>query len=162
MKKYQLILFTISDAFLKLSFGLVFFNYGYGKLITLATGNPEALISMIEAIPLFGRLPIFFSWVLALGEVGILLGLIYGLFYTLPISNLVTKISGIVSLIISLVIVYQHLFSWGDNIFSYGPFDFLNTQDGKKSIFGQFLFLPISMYIIFSTRPNLNIINDSK
>ena len=162
MRKYQIILNIFSDIFLKLSFGLIFFNYGYGKLTNLLSGNSDALISMVASIPLFGELPIFFSWSLALGEIGVLIALIYGLFNFLPFSNIVTKITGIVALIISLVIVYQHLFSWGDNIFVYGPFNFLNATEGKKSIFGQFLFRPISCYIVFSSRPSFNIINDTK
>ena len=50
----------------------------------------------------------------------------------------------------------QYFFNW------YGPFDFLNVNEGKKSVFGQFLFLPISVYIIFSSRSNFNIINETK
>lgn len=162
MNKYNIILSTLSDAFLKLSFGIIFFNYGYGKLINLITGNSEGLVNMVSSIPLFGTFPLFFSWVLAFGEIGILVALFYGLFYFLPFSNAITKTAGIVSLIISLVIVYQHVYAWGDNIFAYGPFKILNIEEGKKSIFGQFLFIPISIYIIFSSRPNYNIINDAK
>ena len=162
MYKYNIILSTLSDAFLKLSFGIIFFNYGYGKLINLITGNSEGLVNMISSIPLFGTFPLFFSWGLALGEIGVLIALFYGLFYFLPLSNEITKTAGIVSLIISLVIVYQHIYAWGDNIFAYGPFEGLNIEEGKKSIFGQFLFIPISIYIIFSSRPNYNIINDTK
>ena len=61
MRKYQIILNIFSDVFLKLSFGLIFFNYGYGKLTNLLSGNSDALISMVASIPLFGELPIFFS-----------------------------------------------------------------------------------------------------
>tara|TARA_B100000029_G_C17492617_1_gene929672 strand:- start:49 stop:537 length:489 start_codon:yes stop_codon:yes gene_type:complete len=162
MYKYTIILSSLSDAFLKLSFGIIFFNYGYGKLMNLITGNSEGLVSMVSSIPLFGTFPLFFSWVLALGEIGVLIALFYGLFYFLPLSNAITRVAGIVSLIISLVIVYQHIYAWGDNIFLYGPFEILNIEEGKKSIFGQFLFIPISIYIIFSSRPNNNMINDTK
>ena len=162
MRGFNLILFAISDAFLKLSFGIIFFNYGYTKLITLTSGNPVSLVSMINEIPFFGSFPLFFAWILALGEIGVLIGLVYGLFYSFPLSNIITKVTGLLSFIISIIIVYQHLYAWGDNIFSYGPFNFLNTKEGKTAIFGQFMFLPISAYIIFSSRPNLNIINDSK
>ena len=88
--------------------------------------------------------------------------LLYGLFNFLPLTNIITKIAGVISFIISIVIMYQHIYAWGDNIFSYGPFDFLNVNEGKKSVFGQFLFLPISVYIIFSSRSNFNIINETK
>ena len=162
MYKYAVILSTLSDAFLKLSFGVIFFNYGYGKLENLILGNSEGLINMVSTLPLFGNLPVIFSWALALGEIGVLIALFYGLFYFLPLSNAATKTAGIVSLVISLVIVYQHIFAWGDNIFAYGPFEFLNIEEGKKSIFGQFLFIPISIYIIFSSRPSYNLINDTK
>ena len=103
-------------------------------------------------------------WIMVSGVPVDFMGLFtfYGLFYFLPFSNAITKTAGIVSLIISLVIVYQHVYAWGDNIFAYGPFKILNIEEGKKSIFGQFLFIPISIYIIFSSRPNYNIINDAK
>ena len=54
------------------------------------------------------------------------------------------------------------IFVWGDNIFTYGPVEFLNIVDGGKAIFGQVLFLPISLYIIFSNSQNSNYISDTK
>ena len=162
MYKYNLILSVLSEAFLKLSFGLIFFNYGYGKLKSLLTNNSDSLINMVSTIPIFGKFPVLFSWALALGEIFILIGLIYGLFNFLPLSNIVTKLAGLISLIISLVIVYQHIFVWGDNVFNYGPFNFLNVADGGKAIFGQILFLPISLYIFFSNTQNNYLINDPK
>ena len=162
MFKYSYIFTILSDAFLKICFGLIFFNYGYGKLSGLLSENSQGLINMVSTIPLFSIFPVFFSWGLAIAEISILIALFYGLFNFLPFSNFITKFAGIVSLIISIVIVYQHIFAWGDNIFSYGPFEFLNALEGKKSIFGQFLFIPISFYIIFSFRPNFNLINDTK
>ena len=162
MYKYNLIFSGLCEAFLKLSFGLIFFNYGYGKLKSLLTNNSDSLINMVSTIPIFGTFPYLFSWALALGEIFILIGLIYGLFNFLPLSNIVTKLAGLISLIISLVIVYQHIFVWGDNIFLYGPFDILNIEEGKKSIWGQFLFIPLSNYIIFNSRTNYNLINDTK
>ncbi len=162
MRKTQFILSVLSDALLKLCFGLIFFNYGYGKLKSMITGNSDGLINMVASIPYFGSFPLFFSWTLALGEMIILFALIYGLFYSLPFSNFITKVAGFLSLIISFVIVYQHVFAWGDNIFSYGPFNFLNASEGKKAIFGQFLFIPISMYIIFNSRPMYSFINADK
>ncbi|MBF96377.1 MAG: hypothetical protein CMJ13_04040 [Pelagibacterales bacterium] len=162
MFKNNYFFYFLSDAFLKLSFGLIFFNYGYGKLSSLLSGNSEGLVNMVSSIPFFNNFPFFFSWALALGEIGVLIALFYGLFYSLPFSNLVTKIAGIMSLVISLVIVYQHIFAWGDNIFSYGPFEIFNAKEGKKPIFGQFLFIPISIYIIFSNKNNYNLVNDTK
>ena len=162
MYKYTIIFSILGDALLKLCFGTIFFNYGYGKIESLITGNSEGLINMVSSIPLFGSFPVFFSWALAFGEAGVLIALLYGLFYFLPYSNAITKVAGIVSLTISLVIVYQHIYAWGDNIFSYGPFDFLNAEEGKKAIFGQLLFIPISLYIIFNTTSNNNFVNDNK
>ena len=46
--------------------------------------------------------------------------------------------------------------------FNYGPFSFLNIEDGKKTVFGQILFFPISLYIIFNNTQNNNYINDEK
>ena len=119
-------------------------------------------IYLASSIPLFGAFPFFFSWVLALSEILIIFALIYGCFSFLPISNLVTKIAGLFSLIISIVIVYIHIYVWGDNIFSHGPFEILNIQEGKKAIFGQVLFIPISIYIIFNNRGSFSLVNDNK
>ena len=127
MYKYQYWISIISDALLKLCFGLVFFNYGYAKLNMLFLGNGEGLISMVSTIPIFSILPVFFSWTLALSEIIVFLGLLYGILRFLPFSNLITKLSGLLSLLITIVIIYQHIFAWGDNIFSYGPFNFLNV-----------------------------------
>ena len=128
----------------------------------LFLGNGEGLINMVSTIPIFSILPVFFSWTLALSEIIVFLGLLYGILSFLPFSNLITKLSGLLSLSITIVIIYQHIFAWGDNIFSYGPFDFLNVEEGKKSIFGQILFFPISLYIIFNNYQSNNYINDSK
>ena len=162
MYKYQYWISIISDALLKLFFGLIFFNYGYAKLNMLFLGNGEGLINMVSTIPIFSILPVFFSWTLALSEIIVFLGLLYGILSFLPFSNLITKLSGLLSLLITIVIIYQHIFAWGDNIFSYGPFSFLNVEEGKKSIFGQILFFPISLYIIFNHYQRNNYINDSK
>ena len=152
----------ISDIILKLSFGLIFFNYGYGKLIKLISGEGAGLIGMVSSIPIFGTFPLFFSWSLALTETFVIFALIYGYFSFLPCSNFISRFSGFLCLIISLTIVYVHIFMWGDNLFSNGPFEFLNAQEGKKSIFGQFLFIPISIYIIFNSRINFLAINENK
>ena len=162
MFKYINIFPLLSDFILKSSLGIIFFNYGYGKLQKLINGQGDNLIQMVSSIPFFGILPVFFSWTLALSETLIIFALIYGTFTFLPLSILITKLAGIISLIISLVIVYIHVFMWGDNIFTHGPFEFLNIQEGKKAIFGQALFVPISIYIIFNNRANLFLINDNK
>ena len=160
MFKYLNVFSFISDLLLKLSFGVIFFNYGYNKLLSLIYGGAEKLINMVASIPFFGKMPVFFAWILALSETCILFALIYGAFSFLPLSNFTTRIAGIFSLIISLVVAYMHIFIWGDNLFSNGPFEMLNASEGKKAIFGQFLFIPISIYIIFNNRlsylPNEN------
>ena len=117
---------------------------------------------MVATIPFFSTFPVFFSWSLALAEIAIFIGLIYGVLNFLPYSNLITKLSGLLSLILSIIIIYQHIFVWGDNVFSYGPFSFLNIEDGGKAVFGQILFFPISLYIIFNNTQNNNYINDEK
>ena len=152
----------LTDFILKMSIGIIFFNYGYVKLIKLINNEGEALIIMISNIVFFGSLPIFFSWALALTEVLIIFAFIYSFFHFLPLANLISKVAGILCFIISVVIVYQHIFVWGDNVFSYGPFDFLNTQEAKKSIFGQILFIPISLCIIFNNRAKPIFLNDNK
>ena len=162
MYKYQYWISVISDALLKLCFGFIFFNYGYAKLNMLFLGNGEGLINMVSTIPIFGIFPIFFSWTLALAEIIVFLGLLYGILNFLPFSNIATKLSGLLSLLITIVIIYQHIFAWGDNVFSYGPFELLNVEEGKKAIFGQFLFIPISMYIIFNNKLNLSALNENK
>ena len=162
MYKYLHSMSIISDGLLKLSFGFIFFNYGYAKLNNLILGNGEGLIKMIATMPVFNIFPVFFSWTLALAEISIFLGLLYGVLSFFPFSSLITKLSGILSLFITIVIIYQHIFVWGDNIFTYGPVEFLNIVDGGKAIFGQVLFLPISLYIIFSNSQNSNYISDTK
>ena len=152
----------ISDGLLKLSFGFIFFNYGYAKLNNLILGNGEGLIKMIASMSVFNIFPVFFSWTLALAEIFIFIGLLYGVLSFFPYSNLVTKLSGLLSLFITIVIVHQHIFVWGDNVFTYGPVEFLNIADGGKAIFGQVLFIPISLYIIFSNSQNSNYISDTK
>ena len=156
------ILSLISDIILKLSFGLIFFNYGYGKLIKLTSGEGAGLIGMVSSIPIFSIFPLFFAWSLALTETFVIFALIYGYFSFLPYSNFVSRFSGFLCLIISVTIVYVHIFMWGDNLFSNGPFEFLNIQESKKSILGQFLFIPISIYIIFNSRINFLAINENK
>ena len=74
--------------------------------------------------------------------------LLYGLFNFLPLTNVITKIAGVISFIISLVIMYQHIYAWGDNIFSYGPFDFLNVNEGKNQSLGNFYFC-LFLFILF-------------
>ena len=162
MYKYSFWISIFSDALLKLSFGFIFFNYGYAKLTNLLYGNGQGLVNMVATIPLFKVLPVFFSWSLAIAEIIVFIGLLYGILSFLPFSNIATKLSGLLSLIITIIIVYQHIYVWGDNVFSYGPFDFLNIEEGKKTIFGQILFFPISLYIIFHNTQNNNYINESK
>ncbi len=152
----------ITDIFLKLSLGLLFFNYGYGKLEILLSGSTDNLVNMISNIPVFGIYPIFFSWCAALSETFIIFGLTYGIFISLPYSFLISRIAGVLSLILSIVIVYQHIFVWGDNLFSYGPFSLLNVDEGKKSIFGQFLLIPMSMYVIFNSKMSYHIPSENK
>ncbi len=162
MFKYFNIFPLLSDFLLKTSLGIVFFNYGWGKFQKLLSGQGEDLIAMVSSIPFFGFFPVLFAWILALSETLILFALIYGYFNFFPISNLITKIAGLFSLIISLVIVYMHICVWGDNVFSHGPFEILNVEDGKKAIFGQVLLIPISFYIIFNNRGNYLFVNENK
>ena len=162
MYKFSHFMTISSDVLLKLTFGFIFFNYGYAKLENLILGNAEGLINMVSSIPIFGFFPILFSWILAFSELTIFIGLLYGLFSFLPYSNFATKLSGLLALLITTVIIYLHIFAWGDNIFIYGPFEFLNVQDDGKSVFGQILFIPISFYIIFSNSQNNNNISDAK
>ena len=162
MFKYFSIFYLLSDFLLKMSLGIVFFNYGWGKLQKLLNSQGEGLIAMVSSIPFFGFFPIIFAWVLALSEILIIFALIYGYFSFLPLSNLITRIAGLSSIVISLVIVYMHIFVWGDNVFSHGPFEILNIEDGKKAIFGQVLLIPISFYIILNNRGNHLFINENK
>ena len=127
MFRYLNIFSFFVDISLKLSLGLIFFNYGYSKLIKLINGEGSGLIGMVASIPFFGTYPVLFSWTLALTET---------------------------------LVIYLHIFVWGDNLFSHGPFEVLNTEEGKKVVFGQFLFIPISLYIIFNNRINLSIVNE--
>ena len=152
----------MSDFLIRFCLGIIFFNFGYGKLDNLIANEAQGLISMIESIYFFGLAPIFFSWCLALSETFLILGLIYGLFTFLPFSVLISRSSGVIALLISLVIMYQHIFVWGDNIFTYGPFEFLNTDEQGKPVYGQFLFIPLSMYVIFNNRQNINLNIDNK
>ncbi len=154
MYKYLNIFSLIADIFLKLCLGIIFFNYGYVKLLKLINKEADGLIGMIASIPFFGAFPLFFAWSLALTETLLIFAFIYGCMSFLPFSNFITKLSGLLCLIISLVIFYLHVFVWGDNLFSYGPFDILNTQDNKNSVIRQFLFIPISLYVILNNRVN--------
>jgi hypothetical protein len=162
MIKYINIFPWLTDLIIKLSIGIIFFNFGYQKFIKLINNEGEDIIIMVSNIFFFGSLPVFFSWALALSEVIVIFFLIYGIFSFLPLANLITKIAGILCLTISIVIVYQHIFVWGDNIFTNGPFDFFNASEGNKSVFGQVLFIPISLYILFNNRVETSILNDHK
>ena len=160
MFRYLNIFPLLADFFLKISLGLIFFNYGYVKLIKLINGEASGLIGMVASIPLFGNYPFLFSWLLAITETSIIFAFIYGYINFLPISSFISRFAGFLCLIISLVIFYLHIFVWGDNIFSHGPFESLNIEEGKKAIFGQLLFIPISIYIIFNNSTNLSTINE--
>ena len=160
MFRYLNIFSLFADMTLKLSLGLIFFNYGYGKLLKLINGEGSGLIGMVASIPFFGNYPVFFSWTLALTETLVIFAFIYGYMSFLPISNFISRFAGFLCLIISIVIIYLHIFVWGDNLFSHGPFEALNSGEGKKAVFGQFLFIPISLYIIFNNRINLSVINE--
>ena len=72
--------FNLIFGILKLSFGLIFFNYGYGKLIKLTSGEGAGLIGMVSSIPIFSIFPLFFAWSLALTETFVIFALIYGYF----------------------------------------------------------------------------------
>ena len=159
MSRYHNITFFITDITLKLSLGLIFFNYGFGKLTKLISQEADGLIGMVASIPLFGIFPLFSSWMLALTETFAIFAFIYG-YTNFSLSNFISRFTGLLCLIISIIIVYLHVFTWGDNLFSHGPFESLNIEEGKKSVFGQFLFIPISLYIIFNNRINLSTINE--
>ena len=162
MNKYLNIFSFLTDLIIKASIGIIFFNFGYQKLIKLINNEGQDIITMVSNIFFFGSFPVLFSWVLALSEFIVIFLLIYGIFSFLPIANLITKIAGMLCLIISIVIVYQHIFVWGDNIFLNGPISFLNASEGNKSIFGQILFIPISLYIIFNNKIDYSTLNDNK
>lgn len=162
MYKYLNSFSLVPDILLKLSLGLIFFNFGYVKLMKLISNKADGLIGMVASIPVFGTFPLFFSWSLALTETLVIFAFIYGYMNFLPYSNFISRFSGFLCLIISTVILYLHMGVWGDNLFSYGPFDFLNVQDDKKSVLGQFLFIPISIYIILNNRVNHNVLNENK
>ena len=162
MFKYFNIFPFLTDLIIKISIGIIFFNFGYQKLIKLINNEGQDIIIMVSNIIFFGSFPVLFSWALALSEVIVIIFLVYGVFSFLPLANFITKIAGILCLIISVVIVYQHIFVWGDNIFLNGPFDFFNASEGNKSIFGQVLFIPISLYIIFNNRVDTSFLNDNK
>ncbi len=152
----------IADIFLKLSLGIAFFNYGYGKLIKLINNEADSLINMVSNIPFFGLFPVFFSWSLALTESLVIFAFIYGYINILPFTNFISRFAGFLCLIISLVIIYLHITVWGDNLFSHGPFDSLNIKEGKNTVLGQFLFIPISIYILLNNRINHSALNDNK
>ena len=80
----------------------------------------------------------------------------------LSLSNFISRFTGFLCLIISIIIVYLHVFAWGDNLFSHGPFVSLNIEEGKKAVFGQFLLIPISIYILFNNRLNLSAFSETK
>tara|TARA_A100001015_G_C14761058_1_gene621451 strand:- start:170 stop:658 length:489 start_codon:yes stop_codon:yes gene_type:complete len=162
MFKYFNILSFFTDILIKLFLGIVFFNYGYVKLTNMINSDSLILIDMVQKIPFFGLFPVFFSWVLALSETMIIFGLLYGIFSFLPYSSIVSRITGLVCLFLSLIILYQHIFIWGDNIFSYGPFKFMNVNEEGKTVLGQFLIVPLSLYVTFHSRQSIFLINDGK
>ena len=159
MSRYHHITFFITDITLKLSLGLIFFNYGFGKLNKLINQEADGLIGMVASIPFFGIFPLFSSWMLALTETFAIFAFLYG-YTNFSLSNFISRFTGLLCLIISIMIIYLHVFAWGDNLFSHGPFESLNIEEGKKAVFGQFLFIPISLYIIFNNRINLSTINE--
>lgn len=159
MLKFYNVTSLITDITLKLSLGFIFFNYGYVKLNKLLNQEADGLIGMVASIPFFGTFPLFTSWMLALTETFAIFAFIYG-YTNFSFSNFISRFTGILCLIISIIIVYLHIFAWGDNIFSHGPFESLNIEEGNKAVFGQFLFIPISLYIIFNNRINLSTINE--
>ena len=162
MYKYLTIFNFFADAFIKLSLGIIFFNYGIGKASALLNGTADSLVNMVTSMPFLGLFPLFFSWMLALSESTAVFFLIYGLFSFLPFHNIISRITGFVCLIISIIIVYQHIFVWGDNIFPFGPFSFLNVSEEGKPIFGQFLFIPMSFYIVLNSKGYPSKIDESK
>ena len=159
MSRYHHITYFITDITLKLSLGLIFFNYGFGKLNKLINQEADGLIGMVASIPFFGIFPLFSSWMLALTETFAIFAFLYG-YTNFSLSNFISRFTGLLCFIISIIIVYLHVFAWGDNLFSHGPFESLNIEEGKKAVFGQFLFIPISLYIIFNNRINLSTINE--
>ena len=159
MSRYHHITYFITDITLKLSLGLIFFNYGFGKLNKLINQEADGLIGMVASIPFFGIFPLFSSWMLALTETFAIFAFLYG-YTNFSLSNFISRFTGLLCLIISIIIVYLHVYAWGDNLFSHGPFESLNIEEGKKAVFGQFLFIPISLYIIFNNRINLSTINE--
>ena len=73
------------------------------------------------------------------------------MFVFFPYSIIISRLSGLIALVISLVIVYQHIYVWGDNVFSNGPIQFLNTDEGKKFIYPQLLlqeWMIIKLFIV--------------
>ena len=162
MFKYYNIFSFLTDIIIKLFLGIVFFNYGYVKLLNLINYKADGLINMVSNIVIFSFAPIFFSWCLAISETLVIFALIYGILSFLPYSNFISRFTGLICLLLSIIILYQHIFVWGDNIFSYGPFDLLNIKETGKTILGQFLLMPLSLYVIFHNRQNLFLINDSK
>ena len=162
MFKYFNILSFFTDILIKMFLGIVFFNYGYVKLVKMLSSDSMGLINMVQKIPLFGLFPVFFSWLLALSETMIIFSLLYGIFSFLPYSNIISRFTGLICLFLSIIILYQHIFVWGDNIFSDGPFPFMNINEDGKTILGQFLLVPLSLYITFHSRQNVFLINDGK
>ena len=104
------------------------FNYGYGKLIKLPNQEADGLIGMVASIPFFGIFPLFSSWILALTETFAIFAFIYG-YTNFSLSNFISRFTGFLCLIISIIIVYLHVFAWGDNLFSHGPFESLNIEE---------------------------------
>ena len=85
---------------------------------------------MVASIPFFGIFPLFSSWILALTETFAIFAFIYG-YTNFSLSNFISRFTGFLCLIISIIIVYLHVYAWGDNLFSHGPFESLNIEEGK-------------------------------
>ena len=62
MYKYLTIFNFFADAFIKLSLGIIFFNYGIGKVSALLNGTADSLVNMVTNMPFLGLFPLFFSW----------------------------------------------------------------------------------------------------
>ena len=103
MLRYHNITYLITDISLKLSLGLVFFNYGFGKLNKLLNQEADGLIGMVASIPFFGIFPLFSSWVLALTETFAIFAFIYG-YTNFSLSNFISRFTGLLCLIFKRII----------------------------------------------------------
>ena len=66
MIKHLNIFTFLTDLIIKASIGIIFFNFGYQKLIKLINNEGQDIIIMVSNIIFFGSFPVLFSWVLAL------------------------------------------------------------------------------------------------